>query len=408
MKLKNKTILLISPQSWGEMFISKHHYAITLAKMGNKVYFLNPPEEEGNTIKRGGILIKTSCIHPNLLLIEHKIKFPFLLKFHAIPVFHWLMQFHIKKLLKKIVNEVDIVWSFDQGNLYPFSFFGTTPFKIFQPVDEPQNKVAIDAAKGSDLILSVTKEILEKYDLFEQPRHLINHGIGEDFLLNAVGSKHKPNIHVGFSGNLLRKDIDRNILLRIIRQNPDVVFECWGSYKPKHPNIGRLENESTSLFIQALQDQGVKLHGPAATPIKLAAELQRMDAFLICYDVQKDQSKGTNYHKIMEYLSTGKVIIANNISAYEDKPQFIQMVKERDSNQMLPMLFKKVINNLSFHNTPVLQTQRRAYARENTYVNHVDRIQEIIGQVYNNNTDIIRQVKPISNVYKGLKKLYQE
>ena len=37
--LKNKKILLISPQSWGTMFVAKHHYAIELAKLGNEVYF---------------------------------------------------------------------------------------------------------------------------------------------------------------------------------------------------------------------------------------------------------------------------------------------------------------------------------------------------------------------------------
>ena len=44
-----------------------------------------------------------------------------------------------------------------------------------------------------------------------------------------------------------------------------------------------------------------------------------MDLFLICYDIKKDQSKGTNYHKIMEYLSTGKVVVSNNVSAYSER-----------------------------------------------------------------------------------------
>ena len=63
-----------------------------------------------------------------------------------------------------------------------------------------------------------------------------------------------------------------------------------------------------------------------------------MDAFLICYDVLKDQSKGTNYHKVLEYVSTGKIIVANNISTYENEPALVQMVKERDSNDKLPVL----------------------------------------------------------------------
>lgn len=46
----NKTILIISPEPWGKMMISKHHYALELAKLGNEVYFLNPPNN--NSIKK--------------------------------------------------------------------------------------------------------------------------------------------------------------------------------------------------------------------------------------------------------------------------------------------------------------------------------------------------------------------
>ncbi len=45
MKIINKTILFISPGPWGINHVSKHHYAIELAKIGNDVYFLNPPSD---------------------------------------------------------------------------------------------------------------------------------------------------------------------------------------------------------------------------------------------------------------------------------------------------------------------------------------------------------------------------
>src|SRR5450755_3125876 len=71
MPLKNKTILIISPQAWGQMYISKHHYAITLAKLGNTVYFLNPPELE-NAKQAREIEISKSYTHHNLFLIDHR------------------------------------------------------------------------------------------------------------------------------------------------------------------------------------------------------------------------------------------------------------------------------------------------------------------------------------------------
>ena len=57
--LKGKTILILSPQSWGKMFVSKHHYAIGLAKKGAVVYFLNPPDQENHQPK-GDITIMPS------------------------------------------------------------------------------------------------------------------------------------------------------------------------------------------------------------------------------------------------------------------------------------------------------------------------------------------------------------
>src|ERR1700761_9590989 len=120
--LSGKTILIVSPQSWGKMFVSKHHYAIGLAKQGATVYFLNPPDQE-NRQPKGAITISKSEEQDNLYFIEHRLSFPYNIKFHFIALFHWLMRAHVKKILKKIGRPIDIVWSFDLGHLYPFSHF---------------------------------------------------------------------------------------------------------------------------------------------------------------------------------------------------------------------------------------------------------------------------------------------
>jgi hypothetical protein len=65
------------------------------------------------------------------------------------------------------------------------------------------------------------------------------------------------------------------------------------------------------------------------SPEALSKELRRMDAFLICYDVEKDQSKGSNYHKVMEYLAYGRPIISNFITRYKNC-EIIKMSFEND------------------------------------------------------------------------------
>src|SRR4030081_3223301 len=98
--LKNKTILLISPQGWGPMFLSKHHYAIELAKRGNTIYFLNPPGEGHDS--KNSVRITPLPDAEGLYLVTHQLFFPYNLKFHAIGIFHWLMKWQIKKIIKTI------------------------------------------------------------------------------------------------------------------------------------------------------------------------------------------------------------------------------------------------------------------------------------------------------------------
>lgn len=375
MNLKNKTILIISPQSWGNMFLAKHHYAIELGKYGNEVYFLNPPQKE--PIKNGVEIVKSNVVD-SLYLIQHSIPFPYQIKFKWIGLFHFFMRFHIKKIEASIEKKIDIVWSFDLGHYYPFKYFSSDSVKIFNPIDEPLNKVAIDCANGCDIIFGVSKEIIQKYAHLSVPRHFIHHGLADEFITDGnIDNVKKNQIRVGLSGNWLRTDLDTDCLVEIIDTNPGIVFELWGTYQAKESNIGGGEEAETQNFIQhIINAKNVILHG-AIHPKKLASEFLRMDAFLITYDIQKDQSRGTNYHKVMEFLSTGKVIISNNITTYADLG-LLEMTSSRVDNSELPKLFKAVIENLNFYNSDSKMNERRAFALDNTYAKQIERIEQYL------------------------------
>jgi glycosyltransferase involved in cell wall biosynthesis len=157
-----------------------------------------------------------------------------------------------------------------------------------------------------------------------------------------------------------------------------VIFECWGSYARAQSNIGGGEDAATRDFITSLRElKNVILHGPVPSAV-LAKAVHDMDAFLICYDVQKDQSKGTNYHKILEYLSTGKVVISNNVTTYQHDPLLIAMTQERLHNRDLPGLFRNIIDNLHQYNSMDKQEYRIAFARDNTYTRQIERIEKIL------------------------------
>lgn len=382
--LKGKTILIVSPQDWGKMFLSKHHYALELARAGNTVFFLNPPDTN-NQLPYSSVSIENNGLHPNLFLINHRLYFPYIIKFRSLFVFQLLMGPHLRKILKKIGKPVDLVWSFDIGNLYPFKWFPSKSLKIFHPVDEPLRAEAIDAATGANIIFSVTREILNKYSKNKVRKEFINHGVSADFLSvldKNISDQSNVRIRVGYAGNLLRPDMDRSTIIEIVKQNPQVDFHFYGSYEIKQTNIGGSEDQETVAFINLLKQFGhVILHG-VLDQISLAKAFDKMDAFLVSYDIEKDQSKGTNYHKLMEYIATGKTVISNNITTYADQPNLVTMVESRNSNRELPALFRKVINSINEYNSIQLITERREFAWNNTYSKQLERIDLILSEEF--------------------------
>ncbi len=361
--MKGKKILILSPQNWGKMFISKHHYAIEFAEQGNEVYYLNPPTDF-NWNFSSKIEIENSDLD-NLKIVSHKLFFPYFLKFKAVSIFHFFIRFQIKYILRKL-GKFDLIVSFDLGNLYPLIYFKENDLKVFFPVDEPLNSQAILAANGASHIISITKEILEKYQTHNVPKLLLNHGVAEYFFRKEISYKKSEKLRVGLSGNFFRPDLDRITLLKIIKINSTIQFDFFGAYLINQSNVsGNSDEETLSFLNELINIPNVKMHGPLKS-LELSKMLHEMDAFLICYDINKDQSKGTNYHKIMEYLATGKAIISNNVSAYHNT-NLVEMPISRDSNNELPSLFQKVITNLEDYNSEIRMTQRIEFAKSNLY-----------------------------------------
>ncbi|HTB53358.1 MAG TPA: hypothetical protein VK718_11355 [Ferruginibacter sp.] len=376
MQLKDKTILIISQQDWGDMFISKHHYALELAKRGNRVYFINSPDQKAK-LKPGQIIIEETR-HAGLFTVSHRFFFPYFIRFKSAYLFDKLVTIHINKLIRKIGRPIDIVWSFDIANAIPLKNFPASIRKIFMPVDEPTNAKAIKAAETADLILSVTNEIIEKYSGYSVPKYFINHGVAEIFINNNINTDINDPIHVGLSGNFLRPEIDRETLLKIIRSHPAIIFDCWGSVNYKNSNLSPDIDNNSVLFVKELCSlPNVVTHG-AVNPLVLCEQLRKVDCFLICYDIKKDQSNGTNYHKILEYLGAGKVIISNNVTTYKAFPGLLEMVESRENNNELPALFNKVVDNIKEYNAAVQQRKRIDFAKQYLYSSQLVKIESFI------------------------------
>jgi hypothetical protein len=359
-------VLIISPQHWGTMRVTKHHYAIELAKLGHEVFFLEPTE--ANWKWRKSRFEVSDCDAEGVNLLRQNINIPYNLKFHAKKVFDWFIKRHIQNL-ESDIGPFDLVWSFDLTNAMPLKYFSNESKKIFFAADWPLNADAVKASESADLLVSVAQEILDQYpDNPQTKKLLIDHGVADCFIEEGKKPFVKTDyiIRIGMSGNFLRPEIDRSALLEIIKTNDDFIFECFGSYNKS--NLGcELDLSAIEFISELMKAKNVILHGMLDSK-SLAEELRRMDLFLICYDVEKDQSKGTNYHKMMEYLAYHRPIVSNRVSAYVNNKYVFQpnsTKKSENISSLFTQVARKPFWNFSTNNEIKNYSQLLHYIFEN-------------------------------------------
>lgn len=369
MKDVQKNILIISPQGWGKALLSKHHYALELAEMGHRVFFLCPPQ---STSKKK---FEAREIRENLIVVNHRFNFPYGLKFRARWVFDLFVKKHVKQLLKNLRVELDIVWCFDPNVYSDLSWF-KAGVKIYHPVDPIDYIEQVKIAHTADVIFSVSEKILSSFEGVSKPKHFINHGLGKPFeemgkkLLQTKYVENKEVVRFGYVGNLLRPVIGRGVFIKLIKEMPQAEFHFWGFYELKGSNLSGEDDMDSRAFIEFLKgSRNVWLHG-SKSPEELAEEIVRIDAFLLYYMPMKGMSDLSNSHKILEYLSTGKTILSCPISTYQNFPGLLEMSQDGED---YVVFVKKNINDIAFFNEHYKEKRIR-FALENTYKRQIEMI----------------------------------
>ena len=123
-------------------------------------------------------------------------------------------------------------------------------------------------------------------------------------------------------------------------------------------------------------------------PMPLPKGSKEWYVLLICYAVADDPNRGCNSHKILEYLSTGRVIVSNHVPDYAGRPDLIRMVPTTD-NAPLALLFGETIRDVRMLNEPTFQAIRISHALCNTYAKQLDRIEQLIQRNGSSGGDVI-------------------
>ncbi|QNF33815.1 glycosyl transferase family 1 [Adhaeribacter swui] len=362
-------ILLISPEPWGANFVSKHHYALELVKRGNIVFYLNPPSK--GLGKKVFVQQLNDC--SNLKIVDYTPIFRGLNKLPA-GLSSFLMKLDITRILKVLNVDLDIVWSFDPFRFQKLNLF-LSKFKIYHSVDVHHTTKEYLIAKNADVIFSTAHKILNKFSEIKLPKYFVNHGLASHFIDNKSLIKYSlvgdQLVKVGYVGNLNYKYLDKERLYKIISENLNCGFYFIG---PRYSNNLSNAEINKEFFNQLEVLPNVYFLGQIPSK-ELPHYLCLFDMFLMCYKGDENIASMANPHKLLEYFSTGKIVLSHYIDEYARYKDLLVMA---DNNENLPILFSKVVTSLDYYNSLDLQHKRKAFAYDNTYAKQLDRIESII------------------------------
>jgi len=355
-------VLIISPEPWRAHTVSKHHYAMMLARQGANVFFLDPPDESFDDVR-----INRIDGHERLHVVQGpKIKSG--LRFYPAFVRRWVERAWLKDLEKKIGVSLSVIWLFENSRFFDMGF-ADERLKIYHQVDLNQNFNPKTAAITADICFCTSDLIREKLLSYTPCVYKIHHGVVPAQNLQPLSTSQVQNVARAvplavYIGNLDMEYLDAPLLAETVKSFPDVQFHFVGGYT-KGGKLWKAASAYSNVVWWG------KLDSRLISPI-----LERADILLVTYEERhwKDQSSP---HKFMEYFASGKTVISTYTDEYKDKRHLLKMVD--DSNDFIPA-FEEVVNHLEEYNSPERQAERIAFAKENTYDRQLDRIFKLLKQ----------------------------
>jgi hypothetical protein len=362
MRLTDKNILLVSPEPWNHIFVSKHHYAVHLAQHGNSVFFLNPPS---------GTNAVDATEWEDLYSIDYR---------GFIRGLRFLPRFVQKKMIRnkfeflqaKAGVKFDIIWSFDNSVFFDLSALPSTLLKISHIVDLNQDFQTDKSASTADLCLCTTDFIRERLLKYNAHVFKINHGFNDRHLTPShLTLPGKAKVKGIYAGNLAMPYIDWIIILDTVKNNPEVDFVFLGPNK----DVFNQNKKNDEAKREVLRLNNVRCLGSLPSGELLHYEAQA-DVLFLAYqeEYHRDQA---NPHKMMEYLGSGKMIVATFTAEYKELCDRGLFLMSKD-NRQLTGLFKEALNNLGYWNSIQKQELRRDFAYTNTYDKQIERIERIL------------------------------
>jgi glycosyltransferase involved in cell wall biosynthesis len=347
----NNNIVIVSPDNWSFIPVSKHHYAIELAKKHN-VFFVNPPNNIQKDFQEKGVFIINQY---------KKVKG---LRYLPSSIRKKLMNIEVKSILKKIPNnQIDIIWSFDTSRLYYLDLFNAK-VKIAHIMDYTEHFNFKELTISADICLGVADCITDKMKLYNNNTFKINHGYF--FSKNNIEQKTFKRITGVYIGNLNMEYIDWKLISLLAKSKPDIDFHFYGPLSVEksklNDNFKRIHNINN-----------IKIFDPI-TPEEVKHRLTNASFCFVMYRHKEFGRQLDNSHKIMQYLGSGTPIFSSFTYDYRNENLFPMYYDELDLISKFEMFLENKLNDF----TEEARQKRINYALDNTYPKQIDRIFEII------------------------------
>lgn len=369
MRLENQNIVVISNEPWGDIWYSKQNYAYELSKLGNKVYFVDPPGpyQIKNLFRNSFTLKKYS---DNLSIVQYRNRLP------ASKLNKWNNMWVTRELeeyLASVGVSDYLLWTFDPVRLNDPRLFRNAKYKIFHCVDiykfeyYPNLKCLL---QYMDVMFSTAQSFIDDYRPYTKaPMRIVPHGISsEEFIISEedlakfdLGLKNY-NLYVG----VIDVRIDYELLEKLLIQNPDEPFVFIGPLRlPDNPCAHR-------IFVEK-KYPNLTIAGPRHFKT-LKVFIHFAKSCLALMD-KKYFGNLVHHHKTLVYLTQGKPVFSVLCEAYKGLEGIIYLY---DNHEEFLQMFKNFIEN---GESPALSQKRIDYAKKYSFENVLKNASEILHEL---------------------------
>jgi len=357
-------ILIISPEPWEAHKVSKHHYARTLARRGHRVLFFGPPDETSETIEIEAIepIEESAAGH---LLVVRAPQVARGLRYYPAALRRRREAAWLRGLEARAGFDVDLIWLFENSRFFDMSFAGDR-LKIYHQVDLNQDFQVAEALASSQIRLTTTQAMLQRFAALGSDGHKIDHGVAQapnDHAVDADPRRRPGRPAAAYVGNLDIPLLDVSLVAELATSFPNIDFHLIGA-----------ACASRSLRMATSGMENVISWGRIDSSAIVPA-LRSMDVLLLTYLAEHHREQLANPHKLMEYMASGVVTVATYTEDYADKRHLLAMVDRRED--FLPT-FAEVVANRDHWNSPAKRAERQAFAADNTYDRQIERINALL------------------------------